>query len=74
MASVLLELKGMDYLIAFDDFSRYVKVAAMEKTTKSTKNIRALRAIFATQYKRTPKKCDLNKTFNLNLPSLPSNN
>jgi len=59
----------MDYLIAFDYFSRYVKVAAMEKTTKSTDIIRALRAIFATQYKRTPKKCDLNKAL-----SLPSNN
>ena len=34
VASVLLELKGMDYLIAFDWFSRYVKVAAMEKNNK----------------------------------------
>ena len=74
MASVLLELKGMDYLIAFDYFSRYVKVVAMVKTTTSTEIIRALRAIIATQYKRIPKKCDLNKDFSLNLPNLPSNN
>ena len=73
-------MKGMDYLVtylvAFDYFSRYVKVAGMEKTTNSTEIIRALRVIFATQYKRSPKKCDLNKFFSLtyqNSPSLPSN-
>ena len=49
VASVLHELKGMDYLVAFDYFSRYVKVAGMEKTTKSTEIIRALTAIFATK-------------------------
>ena len=51
MASVLRELKGMRYLVAFDYFSRYVKVAGMEKRTKSTEIIRTLRAIFATKYK-----------------------
>lgn len=51
VASVLHEWNGMGYLVAFDYFSRYVKVAAMEKTTKSTEIIRALRAIFATKYK-----------------------
>ena len=51
MASVPQELKGMGYLVAFDYFSRYVKVAGMEKKTKSTEIIRTLRAIFATKYK-----------------------
>ena len=62
VTSALLELKGMGYLVAFDYFSRYVKVAGMEKTTKSSEIIKALRAIFATHYKRFPKKCDLNKS------------
>jgi len=61
----------MDYLIAFDYFSRHVKVAAMEKTTKSTEIIGALRAIFATWYKRSPKKCDLNKFFSLTYQDSP---
>ena len=51
MASVPHELKGMGYLVAFDYFLRYVKVAGMEKTTKSIEIIRTLRAIFATKYK-----------------------
>ena len=34
VASVLHELKGMGYLVAFDYFSRYVKVAGMEKKNK----------------------------------------
>ena len=50
MASVLHEWNGMGYLVAFDYVSRYVKVAAMEKTTKSTEIIRALRAIFCLLY------------------------
>ena len=62
VTSALLELKGMGYLVAFDYFSRYVKVAGMEKTAKSSEIIKALRAIFATHYKRFPKKCDLNKS------------
>jgi len=34
MATDLFELKGMDYLIVIDFFSRSVEVAAMEKTIK----------------------------------------
>ena len=65
----------MGYLVAFDYFSRYVKVAGMEKTTKSTEIITTLRAIFETKYKiENPQKCDLNSAFSLNLPGLPSNN
>ena len=47
VATDLFELKGIDYLIIVDYFSRYVKVAAMQKTTKSSEVIRALKSIFA---------------------------
>ena len=40
-------MKGMDYLIVIDYYSRYVEVAAMTKTTKSSEIIRALKSIFA---------------------------
>ena len=40
-------MKGMDYLIVIDYYSRYVEVAAMTKTTKSSEIIRALNSIFA---------------------------
>ena len=47
VATDLIELKGVDYLIVIDYFSRYVEVAAMQKTTKSSEVIRALKSIFA---------------------------
>ena len=47
VATDLLELKGVDYLIVIDYFSRYVEVAAMQKTTKSSEVVRALKLIFA---------------------------
>ena len=47
VATDLFELKDVDYLIVIDYFSRYVKVAAMHKTTKSSGVIRALKSIFA---------------------------
>ena len=40
-------MKGMDYLIVIDYYSRYVEVAAMTKNTKSSEIIRALKSIFA---------------------------
>ena len=36
VATDLFELKGIDYLIVIDYFSRYVEVAAMKKTIKSS--------------------------------------
>ena len=36
IATDLFELKGVNYLIVIDYFSRYVEVAAMTKTTKSS--------------------------------------
>ena len=39
-------MKGMHYLIVID-FSRYVEVAAMTKTTKASEVIRVLKSIFA---------------------------
>ena len=47
VATDLFELKGVDYLIVIDYFSRYVEVAVMTKTTKSSEVIRALKSIFA---------------------------
>ena len=47
VATDLFQMKGMDYLIVIDYYSRYVKVAAMTKTTKSSEIIRALKSIFA---------------------------
>ena len=47
VATDLFELKGVDYLIVIDYFSRYVEVAAMQTTTKSSEVIRALKSIFA---------------------------
>ncbi|KAL9985366.1 hypothetical protein ACROYT_G007760 [Oculina patagonica] len=47
VATDLFQLKGIDYLIVIDYFSRYVEVAAMQKTTKSSEVIRALKSIFA---------------------------
>ena len=43
----LFELDKLNYLIVVDYFSRYIEVAAMQKTTKSHEVIRALKAIFA---------------------------
>ena len=43
----LFGLDNLNYLIVVDDFSHYIKVAAMQKTTKSHQVIRALKAIFA---------------------------
>jgi len=42
----LFKLKGVDYLIVIDYFSRYMEVAAMQKTIKSSEVIRALKSIF----------------------------
>jgi len=47
VATDIFELKGFDYLIVIDYFSRYVEVAAMQKTKKSSEVIRALKSIFA---------------------------
>ena len=46
VATDLFELKGIDYLIVIDCFSRYIEIAAMKKTTKSSEVIRALKSIF----------------------------
>ena len=43
----LFELDNLNYLIVVDYFSRYIELAAMQKTTKSHEVIRALKAIFA---------------------------
>ena len=43
----LFELDNLNYLIVVDYFSRYIEVAAMQKTTKSYEVIRALKSIFA---------------------------
>ena len=43
----LFKLDNLNYLIVVDYFSRYIEVAAMQKTTKSHEVIRALKAIFA---------------------------
>ena len=40
-------MKGMDHLIVIDYYSRYVEVAGMTKTIKSSEIIRALKSIFA---------------------------
>ena len=40
-------MKGMDCLIVSDYYSRYVEVAVMTKTTKSSEVIRALKSTFA---------------------------
>ena len=42
VATDLFELKGIDYMIVIEYFSRYIEVAAMKKTTKSSEVIRAL--------------------------------
>ena len=47
VATDLFQMKGMDYLIVIDYYLRYVEVAAMKKTTKSSEIIRALKSIFA---------------------------
>ena len=47
VATDLFELKGVDYFIVIDYFSRYVEVAPLQRTTKSSEVIRALKSIFA---------------------------
>ena len=47
VATDLFQMKGIDYLIVIDYCSRYVEVAAMTKTTKSSEIIRALKSTFA---------------------------
>ena len=47
VATDLFELKGVDYLIVVDYFSRHVEVVAMQTTTKSSEVITALKSIFA---------------------------
>ena len=47
VATDLFELKGVVFLIVIDYFSRYVEVAAMQTTTKSSEVIRALKCMFA---------------------------
>ena len=49
IATDLFELDHITYLIVVDYFSRYVEVAVMNKTTKLSDVIRALKAIFARQ-------------------------
>ena len=43
----LFEHEKLNYLIVVDYFSRYIEVAAIQKTTKSHEVITALKAIFA---------------------------
>ena len=45
----LFELDNLNYLIVVDYFSRYIEIAAMQKTIKSHEVIRTLKAIFARQ-------------------------
>ena len=47
IATDLLELDKLNYLIVVDYFSHYIKVTAMQKTSKSIGVIRALKAVFA---------------------------
>jgi len=47
VATDLFQMKGIDYLIVIDYYSRCLEVAAMTKTTKSSEVIRALKSIFA---------------------------
>ena len=47
VATDLFELKGIDFLIVTDYFSKYIEVAAMKKTTMSSEVIRAVKSIFA---------------------------
>ena len=47
VATDLFQMKGVDYLIAIDYYSRYVEVEVMTKTTKSSEIIRALKSIFS---------------------------
>ena len=47
VATDLFELDNLSYLIEVDYFSRYIEVAAMQKTKKTHEVIRALKAIFA---------------------------
>ena len=46
IATYLFKLDNLNYLIVADYFSRYIEVAAMQKTTKSHEVIRALKTIF----------------------------
>ena len=46
VATDLFELKGIDFLIVTDYFSKYIEVAAMKKTTMSSEVIRAVTVIF----------------------------
>ena len=46
IATDLFELNKLNYLIVVDCFSRYIEIAAMQKTTKSHEVIRALKEIF----------------------------
>ena len=43
----LFELDNLNYLIVVDYFSRYIEMAAMQKTTKLHEVVRALKSIFA---------------------------
>lgn len=47
IATELFELKGAEYLIVIDYFSRCVEMAALTRTAKSSEVIRALESIFA---------------------------
>ena len=47
VATDVFELKGVDYLIVIDYFSRYDEIAAMQTTTKSSEVIRELKSTFA---------------------------
>ena len=47
IATDLFELDNLNYLILVDYFSHYIKVAAMQKTTKLHEVITALKAIFS---------------------------
>ncbi|XP_044170830.1 uncharacterized protein K02A2.6-like [Acropora millepora] len=65
VATDLFQMRGMDYLIVIDYYSRYVEVAAMTKTTKSSEVIRALMSIFARH--GIPEQVKLKQQSNFNL-------
>ena len=63
VTSDLFELKGVDYLIIKDYFSRYVEVTGTQKTTKSSEVIRALTRYLLDMGSRN--KCDLTMVLSL---------
>ena len=63
VATDLFELKGIEYLVVINYFLRYIEVAAMKKTTKSSEVTTALKSIFPE--KASLDKCDQTMVLNL---------